>query len=139
LSTARIDSGADVIDDCYNANPGSVRAAIDVMAACAGRRTLILGAMKELGPQSAQLHREIGAYAKAAGLEQFWGVGQELECAVEAFAEGGRYFSSRQAAVDCLPGSFARGDTVLIKGSRSAGMELILTALQGAGTEGRAN
>jgi len=136
LSAERIASGADVIDDCYNANPGSVRAAIDVLASCEGRSTLILGAMKELGAQSKQLHREIGTYAKMAGVDLLWGVGEELAATVEAFGDGGRFFLDREAAVSELPGRFSEGDTVLIKGSRSAGMELILAALQGAATEG---
>ncbi|MFT5333473.1 MAG: UDP-N-acetylmuramoyl-tripeptide--D-alanyl-D-alanine ligase, partial [Halioglobus sp.] len=85
LSVERISSGADVIDDCYNANPGSVRAAIDVLAACQGTRTLVLGAMLELGSESDSMHREIGGYAKDAGVDQLWGVGQEVEVAVAAF------------------------------------------------------
>ena len=56
-------TGATVIDDCYNANPGSVRAAIDLLASCTGRRTLMLGAMKELGSDSDALHAEVGEYA----------------------------------------------------------------------------
>ena len=130
LSAQRASGGVTVIDDCYNANPGSVHAAIDVLAACSGRRTLILGAMRELGANSEDLHREIGSCAKAAGLDQFWGVGPELESAVDAFSTGGRYFPDRQGAVDFIPGAFADGDTVLVKGSRSAGMERVLRALQ---------
>ena len=122
--------GARLIDDCYNANPGSVRASIDLLADCVGRRTLILGAMKELGATSESLHREMGSYAKAAGIEEFWGVGEELKSAVEAFGKTGRYFSSRERAIKALPNAFSQGDVVLMKGSRSVGMEVLLNALR---------
>jgi UDP-N-acetylmuramoyl-tripeptide--D-alanyl-D-alanine ligase len=130
LRTLRSPVGATVIDDCYNANPGSVRAAIDTLAACDGRRTLVLGAMRELGERSAALHREIGEYAAQAGIERLWGVGPELESCVAAFGEEGRHFADRAAAIAALPGQFGTGDTVLIKGSRSAGMEEVLHAFE---------
>jgi UDP-N-acetylmuramoyl-tripeptide--D-alanyl-D-alanine ligase len=129
LLTTRSPAGAMVIDDCYNANPGSLRAAIDMLADCAGRRTLVLGAMRELGENSAVLHREAGAYAAAAGIEQFWGVGEELQVSVDAFGAGARFFADRAAALACIEGAFDSADTVLVKGSRSAGMEQLLQAL----------
>jgi UDP-N-acetylmuramoyl-tripeptide--D-alanyl-D-alanine ligase len=126
-----------VVDDCYNANPGSVRAAIDLLAACSGRRTLLLGAMRELGEGSAALHREIGEYARSAGLEQLWGVGMELGDTVAAFGSGGRHFTDRDAAIAALQGEFGRGDIVLVKGSRGAAMEQVLeTLLAGATVAG---
>lgn len=129
LAAAVSPAGATVIDDCYNANPGSVRAAIDMLAACEGRRTLVLGAMRELGPASETLHREIGGYARAAGLDRFWGVGPELQGAVDSFGQGGRWFADCEAAVGVLGGEFKTGDTVLVKGSRSTRMERVLHAL----------
>jgi UDP-N-acetylmuramoyl-tripeptide--D-alanyl-D-alanine ligase len=129
LRSIRSPQGATVIDDCYNANPGSVRAAIDLLAACPGRRTLVLGAMLELGENSGALHREVGAYALTSGIDQLWGVGPELEVCVNAFGTGGRYFEDRAAVLSGLPGEFGQGDTVLVKGSRSAGMEQVLHAL----------
>ncbi len=122
-------SGATVIDDCYNANPGSVRAAIDMLAGCEGRRTLVLGAMRELGPVSEALHREIGEYARASGIDRFWGVGSELQCAVDGFGEGGRWFDGCMTAIGALGGEFKAGDKVLVKGSRSTRMERVLQAL----------
>ncbi|CAA0109985.1 UDP-N-acetylmuramoyl-tripeptide--D-alanyl-D-alanine ligase [Halioglobus japonicus] len=129
LRSLRTPQGAVVVDDCYNANPGSVRAAIDMLASCSGRRTLVLGAMRELGENSDALHLEMGDYARSAGIEQLWGVGPELEGCVGTFGSGGRYFENRAAILDALPGQFGEGDTVLIKGSRSAGMEQVLRAL----------
>jgi UDP-N-acetylmuramoyl-tripeptide--D-alanyl-D-alanine ligase len=129
LRTLNSPAGASIIDDCYNANPGSVSAAIDLLGTCAGRRTLVLGAMHELGESSAVLHREIGQYALQAGIDQLWGVGPELEGCVDAFGERGQYFVNRDAVVAGLEGQFGDDDTVLIKGSRGAGMELVLQAL----------
>ena len=128
--------GATLIDDCYNANPGSVRAAIDMLAGCQGRRALILGAMKELGEESAALHRQVGAYAREAGIDLLWGVGDELLDAVEGFGEGARHFPDRESVLTELNNTFGRGDTILVKGSRSAGMEQIVAALSGDAGEG---
>ena len=122
-----------MIDDCYNANPGSVRAAIAVLASCEGRRTLVLGAMRELGPTSETLHREIGEFARDAGIERFWGVGPELRSAVEVFA---CWFADCDSAIDALAGEFDARDTVLVKGSRGARMERVLRALLAAAPVG---
>lgn len=129
LNSSLSPGGAVVIDDCYNANPGSVHAAIDMLSGCAGRRTLMLGAMRELGASSEALHRQAGEYAREAGIDQLWGVGPELQASVEAFGDGGRFFVDRAAALACLKGEFSSADTVLVKGSRSAGMEQVLQAL----------
>ena len=133
LSVRRSAGGASIIDDCYNANPGSVRAAIDLLAACPGQRVLLLGAMRELGPDSERLHREVGAYAADCGLDALWGVGPELAATVEAFGRGGRWFADLDAACTAIAGAFADGSTVLVKGSRSAHMEQLLPALLGEG------
>ncbi len=138
LATALSPTGATVIDDCYNANPGSVRAAIAMLSGCEGRRTLVLGAMRELGPTSDALHREIGEYARASGIERFWGVGPELQCALDAFGSGGRWFENCEALVAALDGEFGPDDMVLVKGSRSARMERVLYALLAAAPAGEA-
>lgn len=128
LSTRFTAEGTTVIDDCYNANPGSVRAAIDLLASCPGRRTLLLGEMRELGPDSDDLHRQIGEYASSRGIDRFWGVGPALASAVTAFGHGGQLFDDRQAAIAGIGGAFDVDDTVLIKGSRGAGMEVVMAA-----------
>ncbi len=130
-------AGATVIDDCYNANPGSVRAAIRLLADCEGRRTLVLGAMRELGGESERLHREIGQFAREAGLDSLWGVGPDLLPAVEAFGDGARHFVDRVEAAAATAGEFAAVDTVLVKGSRGAAMETVLAALLGDQVEAR--
>ena len=120
-------SGATLVDDTYNANPGSVRAAIDLLADCAGRRTLVLGAMLELGDSSEQMHRDIGAYARERGLDRFIGVGTALVGAAEAF--GGEWFADCDTAAAALAETLTAEDTVLIKGSRGSTMERVLAAL----------
>jgi UDP-N-acetylmuramoyl-tripeptide--D-alanyl-D-alanine ligase len=100
-----------------------------MLAACSGRRTLLLGAMRELGHGSSELHREVGEYAREAGVDQLWGVGPELEPCVDAFGAGGCYFEDRAAALVDIEEQFGEGDTVLVKGSRSTGMEQVLHAL----------
>lgn len=136
LSSAVAHSGATVIDDCYNANPGSVRAAIDMLAGCDGRRSIVLGAMRELGPGSEALHREVGEYAALAGLERFWGVGPELRAAVAGFGQNGRWFPDCETAIAAAATEFGSGDTVLVKGSRGARMERVLHALLGSAPAG---
>jgi UDP-N-acetylmuramoyl-tripeptide--D-alanyl-D-alanine ligase len=136
LSAQRIPGGALVIDDCYNANPGSVRAAIDLLAEESAVRTLVLGAMRELGQGSEQLHRECGEYALKSGIDRFVGVGDELRVAVEAFGSGGHWYASCNEAVEALEQELSENDVVLVKGSRGARMERVLqglTAPQGAG------
>ena len=131
LSVRAGTGGVQVIDDCYNANPGSVKAAIELLAACNGRRVLLLGAMRELGPDSERLHREIGAHAAKAGLDALWGVGDELASTVEAFGEAGRWFGDHAAALEAISELCNSDTTVLVKGSRGARMELLLPALLG--------
>ena len=131
LSVQRSAGGASIIDDCYNANPGSVRAAIDLLAACPGQRVLLLGAMRELGPDSERLHSEMGAYAAECGLDGLWGVGPELAPTVEVFGKGGRWFATLDEARSAVAGAFAGDSTVLVKGSRGAQMEQLLPALLG--------
>lgn len=129
LRVHRTHSGAVIIDDCYNANPGSVRAAIEMLASCQGKRTLVLGAMLELGERSAAHHREIGAFAASVGLDRLVGVGDALVPAVDAFGTGGHWYADRESAAAALHGELAANDVVLIKGSRSVGMETVLNAL----------
>ncbi|MEM9256039.1 MAG: UDP-N-acetylmuramoyl-tripeptide--D-alanyl-D-alanine ligase [Pseudomonadota bacterium] len=138
LHPVTVASGACIIDDCYNANPGSVRAAIDLLGSCQGNRVLVLGAMRELGPDSEAMHREIGAHAQTVGIDRLWGVGEELRATVAAFGGGGEWFVDREAAAERACAEFGRGDTVLVKGSRSAGMELVLQALLGPSAAGEA-
>jgi UDP-N-acetylmuramoyl-tripeptide--D-alanyl-D-alanine ligase len=120
-----------VIDDSYNANPDSVRAAIDVLAACPGPTVLVLGDMGEVGSQGAQFHAEVGAYARSKGISSLLALGEAARQAVAAFGTQARHFDSVEALVAAI-----RGKTVLVKGSRFMRMERVVAALTGAATGG---
>jgi UDP-N-acetylmuramoyl-tripeptide--D-alanyl-D-alanine ligase len=118
--------GIVLVNDCYNANPVSMRAALDHLATLgASRSVAVLGTMGELGPGAADFHREVGAHARAAGVELVVGVGapaREYD-PDELVADPGE-------AAEWLDAHLEPGDAVLIKGSRSVGMETIAEALQ---------
>ena len=124
----RVD-GAWVIDDSYNANPDSVAAAIAVLAAAKGRRLLVIGDLAELGADSAALHADIGRQARAAGVEALYTVGLASEAAHRSFGAGAAHFADQSALVGALRRAVGPGDVVLVKGSRSAGMEKVVAAL----------
>jgi len=137
LVTTSARSGATVIDDTYNANPDSVRAAIDVLAACSDPRWLVLGDMGEVGHDGPQFHREIGAYAKASGIARLFCAGELAREAVIAFGGGGEHCASVEALAARVAAESRAGVTLLVKGSRFMRMERVVTALTGAtdGTE----
>lgn len=121
-------SGVLLIDDSYNANPDSVAAAIDVLATAPGRRFLLLGELGELGAGTEGFYRELGVYAREAGIDRFYGVGA-ASMASDEFGQGGVGFDSRELLIKTLQQELQSGDRVLVKGSRRAGMELIVNAL----------
>jgi len=138
-------SGALVIDDTYNANPDSVRAAIDVLAAARAPRVLVLGDMGEVGNEGQQFHEEIGLYARAQGIDHFFGFGDATRFAVQAF-NGALAVTAASAAVTASACHFetieaisaaaaqvAVADaSVLVKGSRFMKMERVVQHLVGA-------
>ena len=124
-------TGVRLIDDSYNANPDSVAAAIQVLRSAPGRRWLALGELAELGPQAQALHARVGEQARAAGIDHLWAVGPLSQAAVAAFGPGGRHFTDRQALIRALQGALQAGDSLLIKGSRSAAMEQVVWELLG--------
>lgn len=125
--------GARIIDDSYNAGPGSFRAAIDLLAALPGPRMLIAGDMLELGADAQAMHHETGRYAAGRGIKQLWATGQLCRHMVEGFGEGGRYFDERQALIKALGGEMAAGGVILVKGSRGARMDEVVKALRDGG------
>lgn len=131
----RLADGSLLIDDSYNANPGSVRAAIAFLATFAGRRTLVLGEMLELGDESVACHAEMGALARSAGIDGFVGVGAALRPAVEAFGDGGALYADRAALAPALPALLASSEIVLVKGSRGAAMEHVIADLRSTARE----
>lgn len=126
-------NGAQLIDDSYNANPASMRAAIDVLAACPAPRILVVGDMGELGSDAMQLHREIGAYARTAGIDALYASGPLSLATAEGFGVGAQHFTDCAALAAALRQVLTVESTVLVKGSRSARMERVVEALQKEG------
>lgn len=122
--------GATIYDDSYNANPGSVGAAIDFLAAHAGQTWLVLGDMAELGPESLQLHREIGAEARKKGVSRLFCVGEQSRAAAEGFGKEARWFTDIQSLADTIMAMPKDGVTILMKGSRCMGLEKLVAILQ---------
>jgi len=126
LQVKKAASGATVIDDSYNANPDSVRAAIDVLASCPAPTALVLGDMGEVGEHGVEFHREVGAYARTQGVSQLLALGDATRHAVEAFGAGAQRFDTVDELVSNL-----KSNTVLVKGSRFMKMERVVAALTG--------
>ena len=122
-------SGAVLIDDSYNANPGSLNAAIDTLAADGGEGWLVLGDMRELGDDAVVLHAEAGRRARRAGLARLFALGPLSAAAAESFGEGGRHFDNHDALAAALRADLHPGVRVLVKGSRGSAMDRIVDAL----------
>jgi UDP-N-acetylmuramoyl-tripeptide--D-alanyl-D-alanine ligase len=118
--------GARVIDDTYNANPDSVLAAIDVLAAAPAPRALVLGDMGEVGSDGPAFHEEIGRHARRQGIERVLAVGPLAREAARAFGAGAEHFDSVEALIARLQGLMAARPTVLVKGSRFMRMERVV-------------
>jgi len=125
-----------VIDDSYNANPDSVRAAIDLLAAEAPPRLLVLGDMGEVGQQGPEFHREVGAYAQARGIEALLAAGPLSREAVAAFGSGARHFDEVPALIEAVRRQLRAGGTVLVKGSRFMRMERVVQAIATGAADG---
>jgi UDP-N-acetylmuramoyl-tripeptide--D-alanyl-D-alanine ligase len=122
--------GVVLINDCYNANPMSMRAAIDDLAETApARQVAVLGDMLELGPGAARFHREIGAYAAERGVELLVTVGPLAAAMREGFSGETHCVEDARAAAELLGAQLRDGDTVLVKGSRGVGLEHVGEAL----------
>jgi UDP-N-acetylmuramoyl-tripeptide--D-alanyl-D-alanine ligase len=122
--------GATLIDDTYNANPGSVRAAIAVLAAAPGKRLLVLGDMGELGPEAEALHRQIGETAKQAGVDMLFALGDLSRFAAGSFGAGGRHFERIQELLAEVENLLEPDVTVLVKGSRFMQMERVVKSFE---------
>ena len=127
--------GATLIDDTYNANPESVRAAIAVLAQAPGTRVLVLGDMGELGAGAAQLHADIGRFARASGIQRLLTLGELAAHAARAFGDGGRHFARIEDLLGEIEGALAPGATLLVKGSRFMQMERVVKAFAVASGE----
>lgn len=131
--------GAVLVDDSYNANPGSVAAAIAALAQAGGEAWLVLGDMAELGEGAALMHADIGSQARRAGIARLWTVGALSAAASRAFGDGARHFDDQAALVSALAPALAAagpGLRCVVKGSRSSAMDKVLAALLAADREG---
>jgi UDP-N-acetylmuramoyl-tripeptide--D-alanyl-D-alanine ligase len=131
LEVKRTTEGATVIDDSYNANPDSVRAAIDVLAASPGRTLLVLGDMGEVGEQGPRFHAEAGEYARERGVGGLYALGELARHAADAFGTNARHFQSVDALAAAAREAAGAGATLLVKGSRFMRMERVVAALTG--------
>jgi UDP-N-acetylmuramoyl-tripeptide--D-alanyl-D-alanine ligase len=135
LSVQRHGRAVTLVDDSYNANPDSVRAAIDLLAGLPAPQALLLGDMGEVGDRGPEFHAEVGAYARERGIGTLWAAGAASVQAVQAFGGGARHFddvASLIAALDELPA----GASLLVKGSRFMKMEAVVAALSASGERG---
>jgi UDP-N-acetylmuramoyl-tripeptide--D-alanyl-D-alanine ligase len=133
LVTHRLPSGATLIDDSYNANPGSLNAAIDTLSSAGGENWLVLGDMRELGADAQALHAEAGRRAKAAGLSRLFTLGELSAAAAQAFGPGAEHFQTH-AELSAALGTALRPDVrVLVMGSRGSAMDRVVRALLSGG------
>jgi UDP-N-acetylmuramoyl-tripeptide--D-alanyl-D-alanine ligase len=121
-------TGSWLIDDSYNANPSSMKAGIEVLAALDGRKWLVMGDMAELGDFAESSHAEIGVFAREHGIERLFAIGQLAGLAVESFGRGGQWFSQSNALAEALKSAPA-DVRMLIKGSRVNRLERVVDAL----------
>ena len=129
LQTYRSSSGARIVDDSYNANPKSMLAAINVLAACEGTKILVAGDMKELGESEILLHTQLGEQAKQAGIDRLMTFGDLGRYITSGFGEGATHFSSKDELTQALASSLNEKTTVLVKGSRGVHMEDVVRKL----------
>jgi len=121
--------GNRIIDDSYNANAMSLEAGLDVLAGCAGRPWLVLGAFGELGPDSPKIHQDIGGLIKARGVLRLLATGNDARNTVQAFGSGATFFATQSDLIAALQQELKGDETLLIKGSRSQRMENVAAAL----------
>jgi len=124
-------NGARVIDDTYNANPESLRAAVDVLALSQGYKILVLGDMAELGEEALRNHADSARYALDQGVNELYSVGILSANAARVFGDNGHAFSDKKTLIDALSSRLDQDATVLVKGSRSAQMEQVVEAITG--------
>lgn len=133
LAVKKLNSGATLIDDSYNANPQSMAAAQDVLLAFPQpQKILVMGDMAELGPEVKDFHHQVGRRAKELGISALYGFGQESKAAVDAFGEGATHWDDLSALSAALKPTLTADSVVLVKGSNSMGMNKVVHALEAA-------
>jgi UDP-N-acetylmuramoyl-tripeptide--D-alanyl-D-alanine ligase len=122
--------GSILIDDSYNANPDSVRAAIDVLAGMPERRLLVLGDMGEVGSQGIAFHEEVGAYAKQSGVHGLFALGELAAAAAAAFGDGARHYTRIEDLLADVGKDLGPQTALLVKGSRFMQMERVVSSFE---------
>ena len=134
LQTKPGKQGASIIDDTYNANPYSLRAAMEVLKDIEGDRYLVLGDMGELGENTLEFHRQAGEQARTCGIDKFFATGAQCREAVTAYGEGAEHFDDKQAMIERITALLSPSVTVLVKGSRAMKMEQVVNGLIESGS-----
>ncbi|MFZ2726072.1 MAG: UDP-N-acetylmuramoyl-tripeptide--D-alanyl-D-alanine ligase [Methylococcaceae bacterium] len=123
------DNGTLIINDCYNANANSCKAALDVLKQCQGEHWMVLGAFGELGENSAIIHHQLGELIKATGVTRLFSIGELTQHTVAAFGDGANYYQNHDELITALKKELTGSQTLLIKGSRAQHLEQITSAL----------
>ncbi len=135
MDVMRCENGITILNDVYNANPVSMKASLDILASAAGRKTAVLGFMGELGEFAEDFHKEIGAYAAEKGVDLLFCIGQHSDCMAAGAKAGGmtavHAFETQESFWETGLPLLQKGDTVLVKASRSEGLEKTVEKLQG--------
>jgi UDP-N-acetylmuramoyl-tripeptide--D-alanyl-D-alanine ligase len=133
LNVKQLTNQVKILDDTYNANVGSVNAAIDLLSSFAGRKILVLGDIAELGEKARYYHQKVGEYAKQKGVDQLYSLGVLSQNSSDVFGNQGRHFSCLEKLVEYMNHNVSPEQcdiSILVKGSRSARMELVVKALE---------
>lgn len=118
-----------VIDDTYNANSASLKAGLDVLANCTGNPWLVLGAFGELGPESSNIHEEMGELIKSSGVVRLLAIGSDARNTVRVFGKGATFFDTQHELIEVLKQELKGDEAILVKGSRAQRMENVVAAL----------
>lgn len=129
METKKGQNGVVIIDDTYNANPLSLKAAIESIRDYTQKKILVLGDMRELGEQCVSLHRECGKFAKANGIDILLAMGDLTQHTVNSFGENARFFADHESLMTALKAYLDKDVLILVKGSRSMKMEKIVEAI----------
>jgi len=122
-------NGARIIDDSYNANPLSFKAAIEILATQKGEKILVLGDMKELGEKSADYHHELGEIARRLVIEKLYAYGEMSQLTAKSFGAQALHFADQASLINTLKNNLNAQTTILVKGSRSMHMERVVEAI----------
>jgi UDP-N-acetylmuramoyl-tripeptide--D-alanyl-D-alanine ligase len=118
-----------VIDDTYNANSASLKVGLDVLANCPGKLWLVLGAFGELGPESSNIHEEMGELIKSSGVVRLLAIGSDARNTVKVFGKGAAFFDTQNELIEVLKQELKGDEAILVKGSRAQRMENVVAAL----------